>query len=90
MEMSDLLKSLSHAPVQPIRQVHGPRNSRVGIVTPQQGKTYRVTAADAPSVIESQAYARKNWYGSPYALQNSERAKRQESAARAAKIGGRR
>ena len=89
MEIADLLKSLFRPPVWPASQVHGPRNSRVGIVTPQQGKTYRVVAAAAPSVTESQAYAKKNWYGSPYALQSSERAKRQETIRRAALIGGR-
>ena len=89
MEIADLLKSLFRPPVWPASQVHGPRTSRVGIVTPQQGKTYRVTAAAAPSIVESQAWARGKWFRSPYALQSSELAKRQETIRRAGLIGGR-
>lgn len=88
MEIGDLLKSLFRPPVWPAAQVHGPRTSRVAIVTPQQGKTFRVTSAAAPSIVETQGYARNKWYRSPYALQSSERAKRQETIRRAALIGG--
>lgn len=87
MQIGDLLKSLSRPPTWPAGQVHGPITSRIGIVTPQQGKTFRVTAAAAPSIIETQSMARKAWYGSPYALQSSERAKRRESNRKAKLIG---
>jgi len=53
-----------------------------------QGWAYRPTINQAQSLLRTTAYAKNNWFGSPYASQMSEKQMRAESRAKAAKIGG--
>lgn len=49
---------------------------------------YRPTANQAQSLFRTAAWAKNNWFGSPFASQMSEKQMRAESKAKAGKIGG--
>jgi hypothetical protein len=86
MEIIDVIRSLNAAS-RPALQIHKPVTSEIGLRAPQTGATYRIKAPKAQSIRLSTYFAKRKWYGSPYALQFSERAKREHSRARAAMIG---
>lgn len=52
------------------------------------GLPFRPTQTEAESLFRTAVYAATDWYGTPYALQESEQANREESRAKAAVIGG--
>ena len=88
MEVIDIIRSLNQA-ARPVPQITRQVTSELGLRAPQTGATFRFKAPKAQSIWLTQFFAGRRWYGSPYALQFSERAKREYSIARAAKIGGR-
>lgn len=53
-----------------------------------EGLPFRPTQTQAESLFRTEVYSNADWYGTPFALQFSEQANREESRAKAAIIGG--
>lgn len=53
-----------------------------------EGLPFRPTQTQAESLFRTDVYAGVDWYGTPYALQESQQANIEESKAKAAAIGG--
>jgi len=87
MEVIDIIRSLNQS-ARPATQIHRPVTSELGLRAPQTGETFRFTVPKGQSIWLTQFFAKRKWYGSPYALQFSQRAKHEHSMARAARIGG--
>ena len=87
MDVIDVIRSLNQA-ARPVPQITRQVTSELGLRAPQTGATFRFKIPKGQSIILTQLFARRKWYGSPYALQFSRRAKYEHSIARAARIGG--